>query len=292
MVDFKKMKEIRSSTKSIDPIEIFHRLPKGEGINDLWSGQAEALKTWHENRNDRDIIIKLNTGGGKTLVGLLIAQSVANETNGPILYLCPTRQLMNQTYQLGKEYGFRCHTYQRSMIFGNDFLNGEDILIATYAALFNGKSRFGITDREYVDLRGIILDDAHTAFSIIRDQFTISIKRNEIEDLYLDLCNLFRSDFDSIGRIGTFEDIISKKERQSVLEVPYWSWKEKSPVVREKIGQLNDLLEWPLLRDEFDYCHVLINHDSFSITPFFPLIEKIPSFSYCPTNIYVRHFAR
>ena len=46
--------------------------------------------------NDRDIVIKLNTGGGKTLVGLLIAQAIINERQGPVLYLCPTGQLQGQ----------------------------------------------------------------------------------------------------------------------------------------------------------------------------------------------------
>ena len=143
MVDFKKLKENKSRAKPIDPIEIFNYLPKGENINDLWSGQAEALKNWYGRRNNKDVILKLNAGGGKTLVGLLIAQSIANETKGSILYLCPTTQLKNQTYGLAKEYGFNCSIYERGMRFENDFLGGDSILIATYAALFNGFSKFG-----------------------------------------------------------------------------------------------------------------------------------------------------
>jgi replicative superfamily II helicase len=287
MVDFKKLKENKSRDKPIDPIEIFHYLPKGENINDLWSGQAEALKNWYERRNSNDIIIKLNTGGGKTLVGLLIAQSIANELKGSILYLCPTTQLKNQTYKLAREYGFECSTYERGTRFDNNFLRGESILIATYAALFNGKSRFGTTDRggEFTNLKGILLDDAHTAFSIVREQFTISIKRNDNIDLYLELCNLFRNDFKS--REGSFEDIIKNKEKITVLEVPYWSWKDKSPVVRDKISRIENIIQWSLLRDEFNYCHALINHESFSITPFFPLVNKFPSFSECPRRVYM-----
>ena len=39
---------------------------------------------------------KQNTGGGKTAVGLLIAQSTFNEGLGPAVYLAPDRHLAEQ----------------------------------------------------------------------------------------------------------------------------------------------------------------------------------------------------
>lgn len=51
-------------------------------INDLWLGQGDALREWNEHRHKNDIAIVLNTGAGKTLIGLLIAQSLVNETKG------------------------------------------------------------------------------------------------------------------------------------------------------------------------------------------------------------------
>ena len=92
MVDFKKLRSQNEASKSTDPIEIFRRLPKPQGINDLYSSQTEILQQWYSRRNERDIVIKLHTGGGKTLVGLLMAQSTQNETGEPILYLAPTKQ--------------------------------------------------------------------------------------------------------------------------------------------------------------------------------------------------------
>lgn len=65
MVDFKKLKSKKNTIKSDNPIEIFRRLPKPEGINDLYSSQTEILTEWYERRNEKDIIIKLHTGGGK-----------------------------------------------------------------------------------------------------------------------------------------------------------------------------------------------------------------------------------
>ena len=50
-----------------------------------------------------DAIVKLHTGGGKTLVGLLIALSSMEEKKGPVLYLTPTTQLVEQTIEKAKE---------------------------------------------------------------------------------------------------------------------------------------------------------------------------------------------
>ncbi|MFP3325138.1 hypothetical protein R0K05_18940, partial [Planococcus sp. SIMBA_160] len=66
MVDFKKLKSKKTKPKSINPVEIFRRLPKPDGINDLYTSQTEILEKWLEQRNNRDTVVKLHTGGGKT----------------------------------------------------------------------------------------------------------------------------------------------------------------------------------------------------------------------------------
>ena len=97
MVDFNKMSSGREHVASTDPLRIFQRLPKPPHINDLWESQSEALKLWTRRRTEKDLVIKLNTGGGKTLVGLLVGQSIINELSRPLLYLCPNNQLVTQT---------------------------------------------------------------------------------------------------------------------------------------------------------------------------------------------------
>src|SRR3712207_1105288 len=99
MVDFKKLRAAKSQHEIVEPVEIFRRLPKPEGINDLYTSQAQVLEEWSRRRDTRDLVIKLHTGGGKTLVGLLIGQSVMNLTHEPVVYLCPTVQLVQQTLE-------------------------------------------------------------------------------------------------------------------------------------------------------------------------------------------------
>jgi replicative superfamily II helicase len=70
------------------PRDIFAALP-----NRRWpylrQEQGEVLEKWFARKEDRDIVIKQNTGGGKTAVGLLIAQSALNEGIGKAVYLAP-----------------------------------------------------------------------------------------------------------------------------------------------------------------------------------------------------------
>lgn len=113
MVDFAQLRTQKKKATQTEPLEIFRRLPKPPGINDLYTSQAEVLDTWYQRRKQRDIVLKLHTGGGKTLVGLLMAQSTINETNEPVLYLAPTTQLVSQTLEKAKSLGIAAVPYQR-----------------------------------------------------------------------------------------------------------------------------------------------------------------------------------
>jgi replicative superfamily II helicase len=96
--NFGSIKPPATNIGPVDPIHIFRGLRvRDAAINDLWLGQADALQPWHEHRALKDVAIGLNTGAGKTLVGLLIAQSLVNETRGKILYACNSIQLVEQT---------------------------------------------------------------------------------------------------------------------------------------------------------------------------------------------------
>src|SRR5258706_13235231 len=86
----------RVGTRNLEPLlrprDIFAALP-----NRPWpylrQEQGEVLEKWFDRREDRDVVIKQNTGGGKTVVGLLIAQSTLNEGIGKAVYLAPDTYL-------------------------------------------------------------------------------------------------------------------------------------------------------------------------------------------------------
>ena len=74
------------------PRDIFAALPSRPWPY-LRQEQGEVLEKWFARRDDRDIVIKQNTGGGKTVAGLLIAQSILNEGAGKAVYLAPDTYL-------------------------------------------------------------------------------------------------------------------------------------------------------------------------------------------------------
>lgn len=203
MVDFNKLRAKKSRPAPIEPVEIFRRLPKPTGINDLYTSQAEVLQAWFDRRADRDVVLKLHTGGGKTLVGLLIAQSTLNETREPVLYLTPTVQLVTQTLEKAKAHGIPAVPYERGQPLSDEFVNANAIMVATYKALFNGRSKFGIRGSGHPQKVGaVILDDAHVSFSVVRDSFTCEVSAEEDREHYESLTGLFRKAFKDTDRLG------------------------------------------------------------------------------------------
>lgn len=289
MVDFEKLRTQKKKPKSIDPIEIFRRLPKPPGINDLYTSQARVLQSWFDNRNQKDTVIKLHTGGGKTLVGLLVAQSTLNETNEPVIYLAPTVQLVKQTIEKATDLGIAAVPYIAGGPLNDEFINGNAILVATYKALFNGRSKFGIRGNgQPQSASAIILDDAHAAFSVIRDSFTLDVKSDKERERYESLAGLFRQAFKETDRLGTFDDILAGSEF-AVIEVPYWAWHEQLDAVREQLkadGEKYSLV-WPLLRDHLHLCHALISRYAFTITPILPMVNAFPTFFDAQRRIYM-----
>lgn len=63
----------------VHPREIFLTLNRGPGFSFPRDIQTEVMKQWFDVRDQSDLIIKLNVGSGKTLVGLLLLQSSLNE---------------------------------------------------------------------------------------------------------------------------------------------------------------------------------------------------------------------
>ena len=63
----------------------------------LRPAQLAVLDEWFTKRRAaRDVIIKMHTGQGKTLIGLLILQSKLNEQAEPAVYICPNNNLVQQ----------------------------------------------------------------------------------------------------------------------------------------------------------------------------------------------------
>lgn len=109
MVDFTKQLNSTEIKTLTTPEEIYEQLDRASDKGPLRPAQKSILNKWYSNYYDqKDTIVKLHTGQGKTLIGLLMLQSHLNRTNESSLYLCPNKYLVDQTVQQAKEFGIDC----------------------------------------------------------------------------------------------------------------------------------------------------------------------------------------
>ncbi len=292
VVDYKKFLNKTEAPLPVDPIEIFNRLGGMDKVNDLYSSQLDVLNEWFRRRESKDLVIKLHTGGGKTLVGFLIALSIMNETKKGVIYLVPNKQLEAQAFEKAVSYRIPVTYYQENPEdpISVDFLKGRKILIATYKALFNAKSKFGILhgQHEIVHVGGIVIDDAHSSFSEIRDNFSIRLQKQNNKKEYDALLEIFQNDFRQIGEFETLKDI-ELGDDNGILEVPYWILKQKLTKVEEILENAKEdfPFAWPFIRNKLGECLILIGNNAITITPIFPLVNMVPTFSECNRRVYM-----
>src|SRR5579884_342481 len=94
---FKKAQPKQSVPNS--PDELLRDLPRRK-IPDVLPHQREIMRSYANSAvSAADVALQLPTGSGKTLVGLLIAEWRRRKYQERIVYLCTTRQLVNQVVE-------------------------------------------------------------------------------------------------------------------------------------------------------------------------------------------------
>ena len=288
MIDFKKKMSKEKSSKKIDPIEIYDNLDRTSVAGPLRNTQIEILEKWYkERKDDKDLIIKLHTGEGKTLIGLLILQSKINMGQGPCIYVCPNKYLVDQVCMEAVKFGIVVGTIGSDNLIPGEFYNGKMILVTHAQKIFNGKTIFGIGNH-YEKAGCIILDDAHACVDAIRESFMISISRKQNGELYNDLFHLFEEDLNEQGE-GTVIDIIKENDFESVLPIPYWAWIEKRTEVLQLLSKYTTesflTFSWPLIRNCIDKCQAFIGSNGIEIMPISVSIDAFGTFSKAPNRI-------
>ena len=279
MVDFKKKLGLNSIEKKVNPVEIYDELDRRSQTGPLRTVQEEVLTNWWLNRKDeKDLVLKLHTGQGKTLIGLLILQSKLNQKKGPCLYICPNKYLVEQTCQEAVKFGIGYVTVDNTNL-PEQFLNSEKILITHVQKVFNGKSIFGIGGI-FTKVNTIILDDSHACIDCINESFKIRVGKEH--NLYQRLLQLFEDDLREQSE-GSFFEIKNKGDSTTSLPVPYWSWQDKkSEVVQVLLEHANDIkikFTWDLIKDNIDNCQCFFSGKELEISTFLSPVNQFGSFS-------------
>ncbi|MDG0029969.1 DEAD/DEAH box helicase family protein [Priestia sp. Y58] len=293
MVNFLDLFDDNDQQKAIFPKEIFESTVRDNQskFSYLRGDQEKVLEKWFEQRQNKDSIIKMNTGGGKTTVGLLQLQSSINEGVGPALYLCLDNQLVEQVLNDAKHLGINAMPFGKQGI-PPEFLNSEAILVTTFQRLFNAKSAFGIqgdASKPVIDVGTVVIDDAHAALNKARDVFTLRFPSTNV--VYTSLVTMFKESLLSQS-MGTAMDVIEGRDRFGIITVPYWSWKERIKEVTELLSKAvkdNEgmVFKWPVVRDYLEHYHVFISSQSIEISPKCLPIQKIPSYYRAKRRIFM-----
>ena len=279
----------RPQARPVDPIEIFQSSTVSDRhINDLWLAQGDALRDWHKHRKNDDVAVVLNTGAGKTLVGLLIAQSLVNETRRQVVYACSSIQLVEQTAEKARGYGLPVTTYFRGR-FSDDgrYQKAEAPCVTTYQALFNGRTRFRSDD-----IAATIFDDAHTAEHILRDQFSLTLSREEMEAAYQEIWELFRPYHELVGPATSYQELFDKESRRQFF-VPPFEIRRNTTELRRILRDADleqhteTMFSWEHIRDHEDLCCLLISDDEITLTPPVIPVSALPYFRGSVRRVYL-----
>lgn len=283
MIDFKKLTINTKEAQVLSPRDIFGTLTeKNQKYEYPRDVQSEVMDSWFNNRNNRDSIIKMNTGSGKTVVGLLILKSCLAENKGPAVYVAPDSYLVQQVIDEAQNLGIEV----TEDISSSRFLKGKAILIINIHKLINGFSKFGVNEKK-IEIGSIIIDDAHASIDYTEEQFTFKISKNI--DAYSKLYKLFENDLKQQCEMKVLE--LAEENYNTYMQVPFWTWKENAQKINEILFTIreNDEIKfkWPLIKNHLSLCNCIIGSHDIEISPKFLPIDIIPSFHYAKRRIFM-----
>ncbi|MEH6575650.1 MAG: DEAD/DEAH box helicase [Amphritea sp.] len=274
------------------PDMLFRELPRRKFPDVLPHQQAMMQKYAAEAMNKKDVALQLPTGSGKTLVGLLIAEWRRRKNREKIVYLCPTKQLVNQVvHQAEQKYGLSVvgftgskHNYKPSDM--AKYNQGDCVAITTYSSLFN-------TNPYFSDADIIIVDDAHAAENYVAKLWTVKIDRfkQEHATLHSVLSSLLKGHLDPVSYTrltGQWDNPTDKT----------WVDKLPTPLLLELHDEICEVLDahapstslkypWSMLRDHLRACHIYLSSTEILIRPLIAPTWDHPSFNNAKQRIYM-----
>jgi len=249
--------------------------------------QNEVLEAWYERRDERDLVLKQNTGGGKTLTGLLIAQSSLHEGVGPAVYLVPDKFLIQQVVDEANAAKIAVVTE----VGDERFRSSQAILVTTFHKLLNGRSAFGVRGvKQVIPLGVVIVDDAHAALTAAGGIFAATIPQDC--PAFDDLLKLFASDLRSQSP-KAYADLAAG-DYSAPIRVPTKSVDERATEVLNIVAPFardstiaSIFYPWPFVADSLKYATITFTSKSIEIKTPCPEIGLIPAFRQARRRVYL-----
>lgn len=287
MMDLLSRLSAASKNKAIEPREIFMSLPaKDKQYEYPRDVQSEVWNKWYVRRDSKNTIIKMNTGSGKTVVGLMILQSCLNEGKGPAVYVVPDNYLASQVCHEAGKLGILAVTDRDHY----NYTENKAILVIPIHQLVNGRSVFGMRRSSNYPIGSILLDDVHACLDTITSQFSLRIPYEH--ELYGKVIRIFSDAWKGYDN-NSFIDIVELKDPQKDFLLPFWIWQEKESEVYSVLKQYDSdvnpfiFFNLPLLSQCMSFCNCMVTARSIEIMPKGIHMAKIASFENATRRIFM-----
>jgi Rad3-related DNA helicase len=262
------------------PDQLFRDLPRRKHAS-LFDHQGQTLRNYVSKAlNASDVALQLPTGSGKTLVGLLLAEWRRRKYREKIVYLCPTRQLVNQVAEEATtKYGLTVQPFTGQI---KDYTPdakasyeaADRIAVTTYSSLFNTNPFFGSPEI-------VIVDDAHAAENYIASQWTVSISRFEEPTLFKAAASVLKSVLSDshharlIGQTRGVDDVtwVDKVPTGRLADIA----DELRVAVDENIGDSKQRYAWRMIASHLRACQLYLSASEILIRPLIP-----PTWAHAP----------
>lgn len=274
------------------PDKLLLELPR-RTIPDVLPHQREVMRNYADLPADvADVALQLPTGSGKTLVGLLTGEWLRRKNQERVVYLCPTKQLVNQAVEQAEEkYGLTVLGFTGSARDYNptskaEYRNADQIAVTTYSSLFN-------TNPFFDDPDVVIVDDAHAAEGYIAALWSLRIERTKETHatLHAALCNILKPLLGPVNfaRLsGNWESITDKVWVDKIPAPAFIEIRaEISEVLDEHVEGTDLAYPWSMLRDHLHACHLYLSAHEILIRPLIPPTWTHGPFTNARQRIYM-----
>ena len=253
------------------PEKLLRELPRRK-IADVLLHQGEVMRAYAKRCTSKpDVALQLPTGSGKTLVGLMIGEWLRRKNGDRVVYLCPTRQLVNQVVeQATGSYGLTLNGFTGTIRDYDpkakaSYVNADTIAITTYSSLFNTNPFFNDPDV-------VIVDDAHAAENYIADMWSLRVVKKGREALYMALSGVLKPHIEpgNFARLtGVVENITDRAWVDKLPTPTFFSIRRDIEAVFDVHTSGDKDLEypWSLLREHLHGCHLYLSAGEILIRP-------------------------
>ncbi|MCA0048201.1 DEAD/DEAH box helicase [Mesorhizobium sp. B283B1A] len=239
-----------------------------------------------------NVAIKLPTGSGKTLVGILIAEWRRRRMQERVVYVCPTRQLAHQVVEEARtKYGMRdavaAFVGRKADYNPADkgrFQSGDVIAVTTYGGLFNARTFF---DEPHC----LIFDDAHAAENYMAQHWTLQVNRIGHPALFSVLVSILSSVLSPLDAKRLRDDAQTAWDISWVEMVPAEFVASIEPQLLAALDEhlLDDDLRWRWreIRNHLSACRLYISTSEIMFRPLIPPTLRYEPFAKAKQRIFM-----